>query len=40
LSIQDQPVQALRYLAQPSQGWDRRGYEFTVSGNIGKRDRW
>lgn len=40
LSVQDQPVQALRYLAQPSQGWDRRGYEFTVSGNIGKRDRW
>ena len=24
LSIQDQPVQALRYLAQPSQGWDVR----------------
>jgi hypothetical protein len=41
LSVQDQPVQALRYLAQPSQGWDRRGYDglAATSMSIGK-SRW
>jgi hypothetical protein len=34
LSIQDQPVQALRYLAQPSQGWDRRGYEGWTASTV------
>lgn len=41
LSVQDQPVQALRYLAQPSQGWDRRSYDgwAVTSMSIGK-SRW
>ena len=41
LSVQDQPVQALRYLAQPSQGWDRRGYDglAVTLMSIGK-SRW
>ena len=34
LSIQDQPVQALRYLAQPSQGWDRRSYEGWTASTV------